>query len=143
MRIFAKSPSYGEIKGFAINVQLLEPPHASVEAVVDVLMKTDLSSAGIEALEAAMRGLNRPVNAPHQQTPHPQFGAPKPQANGAHPLHLAVRPGQPPHPPFGAALLGQPNGEKPSRLHLMIAVIIVLKMGMPSDNVWEELLWPS
>ena len=91
------------------DVQVLEQPHASVEAVVDALMKTDLSAAGIEALEAAAR---RPAPAP--QPLKPPFAGPHPQLqpNGTQLQHMA--PGQLPFgmhpaqaPPFAGAITAQ------------------------------------
>lgn len=85
----------------------MEPPHASVEAVVDALMKTDLSAAGIEALEAAAR---RPVHA--APTLNQPFAGPPSQLqpNGIKLQHVpqgqlpfGMHPAQ--GPPFAGALV--------------------------------------
>lgn len=109
-------------------LQILEPPHASVEAVVDVLMKVDLSPAGIDALESALRSHSRPgpATAAHNG-PQPQpFPGQQVQANGVHPLHQpgmipvqqpGVQPGQP--LPYSGMQTGQNQPSNGVRLLYM------------------------
>lgn len=98
--------------------QVLELPHASVEAVVDILMKTDLSPSGIEALEAAARSHNRSVQPAVQPGMHAKnsiFPGPGMQ-NGTHapPPQQQFHNGQ--QPPFGSmppAMNHPANGSSP------------------------------
>lgn len=89
-------------------MQILEPPHASVEAVVDVLMKVDLSAAGIDALETAVRTGKRPA-APPQGAQLQPFPGQQPQLNGGHPVQQPGMTQGPPQqgPPFGGIHPGQ------------------------------------
>ena len=97
-------------------LQILELPHASVEAVVDILMKTDLSPVGIETLEAAARSQNRSTQGAQQAGVQPKtslFHGQIMQQNGNNgQLQQHLQPGQ--QPPFGGIHLAmnQPkNGE--------------------------------